>query len=131
MPINYRNRTLPSVTSRLWWLAAGLVAVVVVAIIIAAQIYTTGLKPISDSQQTQIFKVEKGSPLKEIAVSLEEARLIRSAWAFQMYVHSKRLGDNLQAGTYALSPSAGTKSIVNTLTNGKVDAKLVTILPGR
>ncbi|MBC7708027.1 endolytic transglycosylase MltG, partial [Polaromonas sp.] len=36
-----------------------------------------------------------------------------------------------QAGSYALSPSAGTPQIVSTLTKGQVTTRLVTILPGR
>jgi UPF0755 protein len=49
----------------------------------------------------------------------------------ELYVHSKELSDKVQAGTYALWPSQGTVSIVNTMTRGKVATRLVTILPGR
>jgi UPF0755 protein len=99
--------------------------------ILASHLYNDGLKPVSDSQKTQIFTVEKGSTVKQIGASLHEEKLIRSAWAFQLYIHSKNLGNKLQAGTYALSPSAGTPQIVGTLTKGQVATRLVTILPGR
>jgi len=48
-----------------------------------------------------------------------------------LYVHSKELGEKLQAGTYAFSPSQSTPQIITTLTKGKVSTRLITILPGR
>ena len=103
----------------------------IIGIFISRSIYYRDLEPVSNNQKTQIFTVEKGSSTKEIAVGLEEDHLIRSAWAFQLYIHSKELGNQLQAGTYALSPSQSTPEIVKTLSGGKVATRLVTILPGR
>lgn len=100
-------------------------------VVLVRQAYDRGLKPVSGSQATQIFTVPKGSSVKEIAADLEQADLIRSAWAFRLYIHSKELGNKLQAGTYALSPSQAVPDIVATLTRGKVQTELVTILPGR
>lgn len=116
---------------RIWAIVLILVILTIVGTIAARKVYDTDLGPVNSSQQTTIFMVEKGSTVKEIAVNLEKSHLIRSAWAFQLYVHSKELNDKLQAGTYALSPSEGTPEIVKVLTNGKVTTKLVTILPGR
>jgi UPF0755 protein len=100
-------------------------------IVAARHAYDVGLKAVNTSQKTQIFTVESGDSVKIIASNLEDANLIRSAWAFQLYVHAKELGNRLQAGTYALSPSENVSQIVDTLTKGKVTTKLVTILPGR
>jgi UPF0755 protein len=94
-------------------------------------IYNDDLQPVSNDQTTQIFTVKSGSSVKDIASNLEKAHLIRSAWAMQLYVHRQELGAKLQAGTYALSPSQSTASVLNTLTQGKVATRLVTILPGR
>lgn len=116
---------------RVIWLLVALVGLVISGIFISRYMYNTGLQPVSTNQKTQIFTVEKGSSVKEIAVSLEDEKLIRSAWAFQLYIHSKELGYKLQAGTYALSPSQDVPEIVTTLTKGKVATRLVTILPGR
>lgn len=116
---------------RLWGLFIGLIAVILIGMAFSQQAYQRGLQPVSDSPQTRIFTVPKGSSVKEIGKSLEDAKLIRSAWAFQLHVHSKDLNDKLQAGTYALSPSQGTPAIVTTLTKGRVATRLVTILPGR
>lgn len=116
---------------RILYLALTLLTLCIGGVLVSRHVYYTGLQPYSNSQQTQIFTVEKGSSVKQIAASLENAHLIKSAWAFQLYVHSKELGTQLQAGTYAFSPSEGTVSIVSTLTKGKVATRLVTILPGR
>lgn len=126
--MNRYNHNLPR---RVWMLALSLLLVVVVGAIIVHQKYNRQLAPVSANQTSQIFVVEKGSSVQEIAEQLESKQLIRSAWAMGLYVHSKELGNKLQAGTYAFSPSQSTKDIVTTLTKGKVTSRLVTILPGR
>ncbi len=116
---------------RITWLLSVLVVLTVSAIIIVRHVYTDYLRAVSNSQITQIFTVTPGSSVKQIAAELETAHLIRSAWAFQLYVHSHELNDRLQAGTYALSPSQSTAAIVARLIKGQVATDLVTILPGR
>lgn len=108
-----------------------LVVLLLSGVVLARHAYNVGLRPVGTSQKAQIFTVESGASVKEIGSSLEKAKLIKSAWAFELYIHSKELGSKLQAGTYAFSPSQGTKSIVSTLTKGTVATDLVTILPGR
>jgi UPF0755 protein len=124
-------RRKSKVPRRVTWLLVAILVLAAAGAGVSRVIYSNGLKPVNSSQQTQIFTVKKGSSVKIIAVDLENARLIRSAWAFQLYVHSKELNDKLQAGTYAFAPSETVAQIVNTLTNGKVTTNLVTILPGR
>lgn len=125
------NRTKARVPRRIWYILAALVAVVFVGVIGSRHLYFVDLDPVSDDQTTTIFTVEKGETVKSIAANLEEKKLIRSAWAMQLYIHSKELGDKLQYGTYALSPSQSTPEIVTTMTKGRVATRLVTILPGR
>lgn len=116
---------------RVWIILAILVVLLLTGVGLARHAYNVGLQPASTSQKAQIFTVESGASTKEIGSNLEKAGLIKSAWAFELYIHSKELGNRLQAGTYSFSPSQGTKSIVSTLTQGSVTTKLVTILPGR
>lgn len=123
-----KRRNLPG---RVWKLAFILATVVIIGAVMVRHHYSSDLSPISSNQTTQIFIVEKGSSVKQISESLEAKHLIRSAWAMELYVHSKELNDKLQAGTYSFSPSQDTKDIVTTLTKGKVSTRLVTILPGR
>ncbi|HEY5152914.1 MAG TPA: endolytic transglycosylase MltG [Candidatus Saccharimonadales bacterium] len=112
-------------------LLVGLVVLSIIGVFISRHVYSSDLQAVSTDQKTRIFTVQEGSSVKKISSDLQTDHLIRSAWAFQLYVHSKELGNVLQAGTYALSPSQATPSIVNTLTGGKVTTRLVTILPGR
>jgi len=116
---------------RLWLVAVVVVVLVIGGAVIAHNAYNRGLGAVSVSQETTIFTVKQGSTVKQIAQNLEDKGLIRSAWAMELYVHSKQLTEKLQAGTYAFSPSEGTSSIVTTLTKGDVATRLVTILPGK
>lgn len=116
---------------RIWLLLVAVILVVIGGVIAARAVYNKGLGPVSSSQQVQIFTVKQGSTVKQIAGDLEENKLIKSAWAMELYVHSKELTEKLQAGTYALSPDQGTSQIVTTMTKGTVTTRLVTILPGK
>ena len=116
---------------RVWLLLFMLIVLIAGGVLTSRHVYNADLKPVNNDQTTKIFTVASGSSVKLISDNLETAHLIRSAWAFQLYVHSKELSEQLQAGTYALSPSQNTPSIVSTLTQGRVTTKLVTIYPGR
>jgi UPF0755 protein len=106
--------------------------VVVGATAIVRREYFEKLKPVSDSaQEAKLITVEKGASVDSIAKQLQDARLIRSAWAFKLYVSSKEVRNALQAGTYSLSSSQSVAQIVAQLTHGKVATNLVTILPGQ
>lgn len=125
------NKKYHGVPRRVLWLIAGLCIVLIAGVIIVRHAYYIGLGPVSSSQQTHIITIQSGSSVKDIADTLQKDHLIRSAWAMELYVHSKELGAKLQAGTYAFWPSQGTASIVSTMTQGRVATRLVTILPGR
>lgn len=116
---------------RVWWLLVILVVIFVGGAAVSHHVYDVNLRPLSTDQTTKLFTVDKGSSVKVISDKLASQHLIRSAWAFQLYVHSKEVGDQLQAGTYALSPSQDIPSIVKAMTGGSVSTRLVTILPGR
>lgn len=124
----HKSRRLPK---RVWLLLLGLIIMAIAGMIAARHIYTIDLRPVSNSPQSQIFTVEKGTSVKEVAANLEKDHLIRSAWAFQLYIKHKELSDRLQAGTYALSPGQSTREIATIMTQGRVTVRLVTILPGR
>jgi UPF0755 protein len=116
---------------RFWGLLAGLLILLIGGAVLARHVYYVQLRPLNSSQQTQIFTVQTGSSVKDVAKNLQKAHLIRSAWALELYAHSKELNSQVKAGTYALSPSQGTTSVMKTLTTGEVATRLVTILPGR
>lgn len=93
--------------------------------------YYHNLGPVSQSQQVTYFTVESGDSLHLIAKNLKQAGLIRNSRIFETYVRGNALYDNLQAGTYVLSPSMSSQEIVNLLVGGKVAKDLLTILPGK
>ena len=115
------------------WLAGTLLFVFLVAAAVTGVglYFSANLKPVSPKAQTIEITIESGSTMREIAKKLKDQGLIRQAWAFERYVQLKRIQGYLQAGTYTLSPSQSTQSIVSQLTHGKVSMKLVVILPGQ
>jgi UPF0755 protein len=127
----YGRMSRAGVPKRVWRLLLALLALMIAGALLARLVYHQDLQPRSSNQATQIFTVDRGSSVKRIAAGLEDRKLIKSAWAFQLYVHSKELGSRLQAGTYAFSPSESVPQIVSTLSEGQVKTNLVTILPGR
>jgi peptidoglycan lytic transglycosylase G len=113
--------------------AITVLALLVVAAVATRYVYNENLKPASASQEVQTFVVEEGATTAQIAEQLESAGLIRSAWAFKLYIYlsSRETQGALQAGTYELAPSRGVKEIVAQLSHGKIATNLVTILPAR
>ena len=122
------SRRLPKL-----WLVVLMVIIVllVAATIIVRRVYDQNLRPVSSSPQTSIVTIKSGSSANQIAAQLNTSGLIRSSWAFEWYVRSHQDLDQLQAGTYAISPSESVQQIVGVLTKGKITTKLVTILPDR
>jgi UPF0755 protein len=112
------------------------IAIVLGVLIIGATatvryVYNQNLKPVSSSQTAQAITIESGATVEQIGDLLEKKGLIRSAWAFKLYVSSKEVRNALQAGTYELAPSQSVEEIVSQLTHGKIVTNLVTVLPGQ
>lgn len=116
---------------RLTFVLVLLLVLIVGATVLVRQVYYEKLKPVSSSQKTQLVTVEQGASLDVIASNLEKDGLIRSAWAFKLYVSSKQVRGDLQAGTYAFAPSQTVAQIVSQLTHGKIATNEITILPGQ
>ena len=105
---------------------------VVGATVATRHVYFQDLKPVNSAQQeVKLITIKKGASVDQIAKQLKDAGLIRSAWAFKLYVSSKEVRDALQAGTYSLSASQSVAQIVSQLSHGKVATDLITILPGQ
>jgi UPF0755 protein len=104
--------------------------VVVTISVIARQWYVGNTDALDvNSVASKSFVVASGSSVSKIANSLEEAKLIKSASAFEWYVRAKKSHDKLQAGTYRISPSQTVPMIVDIIKNGDVATKKITILP--
>jgi UPF0755 protein len=105
--------------------------VLVLLTLIIWRFYAHNLQPVSSSTAVQTVTVEQGATPKQIASLLHKDGLIRNAWTFEAYVRSNGVGEDLQAGSYSLSPSQSVQDIVSQLTHGKVTTQLVTVLPGQ
>ncbi|HET9098033.1 MAG TPA: endolytic transglycosylase MltG [Candidatus Saccharimonadales bacterium] len=131
--MNYRigRKIRGRLTRRIKFISLIIFIVVVGLIAAAFHIYENDLRPPSNNTATQLFTIPAGSSVTQIATNLQHAGLIRSALAFQIYMHLSGLASQVEAGTYDLSPSQSLSALVSVLTSGKVSTKLVTILPGR
>lgn len=76
--------------------------------------------PLNKNGTEQIFEVEKGKRVAEIAAQLQAQNLIRSAFWFKVYVLCQRQSGSLQAGQYALSPGFNIPEIAAIMSGGKV-----------
>jgi UPF0755 protein len=93
--------------------------------------YNTNLRPVSSDTTIHYVTISSGESVNQIAKQLLDAKLIRSAQAFEWYVSSHNERDKLQAGTYGFSQSQTTQAIAEAIVAGKVATDLVTILPGQ
>ncbi len=116
---------------RLTFVLVFLLVCIIGTTVLVRQVYYEKLRPVSMSQNTQLVTVAQGASLDSIASQLEKDGLIRSSWAFKLYVSSKQVRSDLQAGTYAFAPSQTVAQIVSQLTHGKIATNQVTILPGQ
>lgn len=116
---------------RIFMLAAIILTVAVLATIYVRRVYNQNLQPVSGSTVSQHVTIAPGSSVDQIAAQLHQRGLIRSAWAFKLYVSSKEVRSALQAGVYSLEPSQSLPEIVAQLTHGKIATTQVTILPGQ
>ncbi len=119
------------------WLKRVLLAVgilllsLLIATLAVWHFYSQNLRPVSTHGEPQTVTVVAGASPTQIAGLLHDQHLIRSAWAFEAYVRSVGVQEDLQAGTYSLSPTQSVQAIVSQLTHGKVKTQLITILPGQ
>lgn len=116
---------------RTLWAFGCVVLVLVVATLCVWRFYTLNLRPVSKDAKTQSVTIATGTTPSAIADLLHNRGVIRNAWTFERYVQSQGVSEDLQAGTYSLSPSQSVPDIVGQLTHGKVTTQLVTILPGQ
>lgn len=104
---------------------------ILASVVLVRRAYDENLRPVNSTEKSQVVTVPPGSSAREIAQLLESQGLIRSDWAFEWYVNSQNVREQLQAGTYALRPSQSVQEIVAALTQGNISTNLVTILPGQ
>ena len=116
---------------RIIWIISAAIGLIIVALAGIFIWYTTQLAPV-ESQNTNktLIRIDAGTTPNGIADVLKEEGLIRSQTAFLWYTRLEGVQNQLQAGTYRLSPSESTQQIVAHLKGGNVDTFDITFLPG-
>ncbi len=110
-----------------WYLS---VVIGLLAFIVPFLWFRQALTPIDPKTTTpQVFVIPKGQSIDKIGKRLHEAKLIRSAAVFKIYVTGKGLATKIQAGDFRLNPSMNLAQIAENLTTGTLDI-WVTLLEG-
>jgi UPF0755 protein len=73
------------------------------------------------TQETQRFIIPKGQAVAAIADRLQEAGLVKNALVFRIIVKKENLGNQIQAGSFDLSPNMSAAEIARELTQGTND----------
>lgn len=93
--------------------------------------YVAQLRPVTTDTGKHIrVKIETGSSPSKIAAILQESGVIRSSFAFSIYIKISGNENKLKAGAYDLRPSLTTQKIVEHIAEGKDDSFDVTFIPG-
>jgi UPF0755 protein len=115
----------------LLWIIGGIIVFLVILAASGFAWYKTSLTSVNSSDKSRIrVEITSGSSPAQIARLLEEKKLIRSQFAFDIYTRITGKRSTLQAGTYNLSPSESTEDIVSHIVAGRVDQFSLTFLPG-
>lgn len=78
-------------------------------------------KSVSSENTPKEFLIEKGTGASQIGRDLEEAGLIRSQFAFKVYIMLTGQANKLQKGEFRLSPNMNLFEVVSTLQKGAVE----------
>lgn len=82
------------------------------------------------SDQRVVVQVNQGATASSVANDLHEKELIRSPFAFKLYLKQNDLMDQIKAGRIVLNESYNLKEIVDSLVEGKSEEFAVTLLEG-
>lgn len=107
----------------------GYILLIVVISFLAKGWWDSQFESVSKDETTQVFVIDKGAGVSEIAKDLKKDNLIKSEFAFKVYVKQNNLIDKLQAGSYKLSSSMPVKKLVKVLQDGSED-RWVTLIEG-
>lgn len=92
--------------------------------------YIDALTPYSNSQEQVKLTIEPGTSVAQAAKSLEDKKLIKSAFALELYVRLNNKND-IQAGNYVLTPNQSPTEILTWLNEGRINTFKITVLPGK
>ena len=91
------------------------------------------IDPVDETSTEEfVFVIDSGSSLTRVANNLQSAGLIRSSSVFKYYCDFLGMGQKIQAGTYAISPSIRLNELAELLTTGDGNpiTTNITVIPG-
>jgi len=109
------------------YFCVGLAATVVLCVVW----FIFSLSPMGgDSTVLKKITIPNASSSTQIGKELEKQKIIRSAFAFDIYVRLFGKSSVLKAGTYRISPAENTLQIIEHFVKGSVDEFKITFYPG-
>lgn len=123
---NQRHEREDQVAKKIVWLIVTVVMCIVFVVgLIVYNNMSYNFQPYNTKDTALVeVEIEQGYTLRDLAQTLEEKKLIRSASTFNFYVKTKDIG-GLQAGYYAISPSMTFDDIIQVIKTGRVDKSQV------
>ncbi|MBU1031435.1 endolytic transglycosylase MltG [Patescibacteria group bacterium] len=106
-----------------------IIVIIVFIIFIVRGWWNNQLAQVSSDQSSKVFVIGKGMGVSEIAKKLKEDNLIKSELVFKLYVRQNNLTNNLQAGSYKLSPSMSVSELLENIQAGSTDT-WITLIEG-
>ncbi|HUD04578.1 MAG TPA: endolytic transglycosylase MltG [Patescibacteria group bacterium] len=102
-----------------------LITVIVLLIILVAGLFLwwqNGLLAANTNDKAaQIFVINKGEGVREVANNLKAAGLIRDPIVFFLYTRINNLDKQIQAGDFRINPSMSMTDVASNLTHGTLD----------
>lgn len=118
---------------RIWKILAVLAVLFLISSFITAggvrKWYLAGLEPAGTATEKVVVTIPVGSSLSEITQILNKSELLKNPKAFEWYVRTHELRDELKAGTYRFSKSMSATQIADMIVKADVAKDLFTILP--
>ena len=100
------------------------------AFALAGALLGWSLRAPSSEARPVVYELPRGARLGEVARALEQAGVIRSAYAFQLLARATGRGDSLRAGEYELSPALASDDVLEKLASGAVMTHRVVLPEG-
>ncbi len=105
------------------------IIIIVVMFLVGKGWWDSQFLAVSSDKTTKTFVIAKGVGVSEIAKKLAEENLIKSQFAFKVYISQNNLASKLQAGSFKLSSSMSITEIVKNLQSGSEDL-WITLIEG-
>ena len=106
------------------WVKFLLMLIIIISFVII--FYTFFLSPVSRKSKTILFTVDEGSSVYSVGKKLEDQNIIRSFFAYKVYVKLKGV-KSYKAGIYKIDKSYSTKDIIGVLSGNYYKDKAITI----